>query len=162
MGLRLATGETVTFNCTLIVSPNSELVVWDELMGGNGATRVGRGPLNGKVVGRVGAMRLLLSNTAVVIGATLSAVIFTLPPSRDRSPVLPLVVVDDVLGIRLLLMLLLTTAASPPIKHLDDLSTLLSRLLLPLLPPLRQLSSLLSFRSLMRRLRLVLCIDCDG
>lgn len=164
-GLLLATGETVTFNCTFIVSPISEefaLAVWDVLllMGGNGATRVGRGPLNGNVVGRLGATRLLLLSHTVIIG-WLSAELFTLPPSRDRSPVLPPIVVVVVLlyGIRLLL------PAASPTTHLDDLSTLLSRLLLPLLPPLWRLlllSSLLSFRSLMRRFKLVLCIDCDG
>lgn len=88
-GLLLATGETVTFSCTLIVSPISAEFVdcWEALlMGGNGATRVGRGPLNGNVVGRLGATRLLLLSNAgvIIVVGWLSAELFTLPLSRDR------------------------------------------------------------------------------
>lgn len=148
-GLRLATGDTVTLSCTLTVSPSSGLAVIVELMGGiGGATRVGRGPLNASVLGRFGGGLVLLSKAGddVVIveaGCWLSA-LFTLP-SRGTS----VTAGDDDDDALLLLWNLLP-------QPLLVLSTLLSRLLLPLLPPLKLCSIDRNFRSLMRLLRLVL------
>lgn len=160
-GLRLATGDTVTLSCTLTVSPSSGLAVIVELMGGiGGATRVGRGPLNASVLGRLGCCGcggacwpMLLSNGVVIVEAGwcwswwwLSA-LFTLPlPSRGTSTT----ATGDV---ALLLWNL------PPLLVL---STLLSLLLLPLLPPLKLCSIDRNFRSLILRFRLVLWMDCDG